>query len=271
MATKLDQQIADRLNFAVEIARDAGDLTLRYFRRADLKVESKADNSPVTIADREAEQLLRERISKRFPDDGIVGEEFGVTEGASNYRWVLDPIDGTKSFVHGAPLYTTLVAVLRDETPCVGVIHAPATAEMVYAAAGGGCWYVGGRETPPRPARVSKVPRLADALLLTTEIRTFTEGRARDAMEIFQRLERAARLTRTWGDGYGYLMVATGRAEVMIDPEMDIWDLAALQPVIEEAGGTFTDWQGRATVHSREAIAANGLLTDEVLAITRAG
>src|SRR3990170_2514772 len=118
VTTKLDQQIADRLNFAVEIARDAGDLTLRYFRRADLKVENKADNSPVTIADREAEQLLRERISKRFPDDGIVGEEFGVTEGASNYRWALDPIDGTKSFVHGAPLYTTLVAVLRDETPC---------------------------------------------------------------------------------------------------------------------------------------------------------
>jgi fructose-1,6-bisphosphatase/inositol monophosphatase family enzyme len=113
------------------------------------------------------------------------------------------------------------------------------------------------------------VARLADALLLTSEIRTFAEGRDRDAMQVFERLEQAARLTRTWGDGFGYLLVATGRAEAMIDPEVDLWDLAALKPVIEEAGGTFTDWQGRATVHSREAIATNGLVRDEVLAIAR--
>jgi histidinol phosphatase-like enzyme (inositol monophosphatase family) len=267
MARNQDQTVVERLQFAVDIAREAGDVTLRYFRRQDLVIESKADNSPVTIADRSAEKLLRERIGEQFPDDGIVGEEFGTTAGTSGFDWALDPIDGTKSFVHGVPLYTTLVAVLRDGQPLVGVIHAPAAAETVYAAAGGGCWYVSHAGATPRKARVSNVARLADSLLLTTEIRTFTEGRSRDAMDVFTRLEQSARLTRTWGDGYGYLMVATGRAEVMIDPQLDLWDLAALQPVIEEAGGTFTDWQGRATVHSREAIATNRLVAEEVLAI----
>ncbi len=266
----LDPQIAERLNFAVEIARAAGDLTLQYFRRDDLQIERKADKSPVTIADRAAEQLLRDRISERFPNDGVVGEEFGITDGTSEFRWALDPIDGTKSFVHGAPLYTTLVAVLRGETPCVGVIHAPAAAETVFAAASGGCWHIGEDGAAKRRARVSKTAQLADALLLTTEIRTFVK-RPRDAMDVFQRLEQKARLTRTWGDGYGYLMVATGRADVMIDPQLSIWDLAALQPVIEEAGGKFTDWQGQATVHSNDAVATNGLLSDEVLAITRTG
>jgi histidinol-phosphatase len=271
MASQQKNPISDRLDLAVAIAREAGDVTLRHFRRHDLQVERKADKTPVTIADRAAEELLRKRISAQFPDDAIVGEEFGTTNGNSGYLWALDPIDGTKSFVHGVPLYTTLVAVLQDEKACVGVIHAPAAAETVFASTGSGCWYIGENGAQPRPARVSKVPRLAESLLLTTEIRTFTDGRPHDAMDVFQRLERAARLTRTWGDGYGYLMVATGRADAMIDPELDIWDLAALQPVIEEAGGTFCDWQGRATVHSRDAIATNGLVTDEVLAITRNG
>jgi histidinol phosphatase-like enzyme (inositol monophosphatase family) len=266
----VDPHILDRLNFAVEIARDAGDFTLQHFRRADLQVEQKADQSPVTVADRGAEDLLRKRIGERFPNDAILGEECGVTEGTSGYQWVLDPIDGTKSFIHGVPLYTTLVAVLRDEHPLIGVIHSPATAETAFAASGAGCRYLASKDADPRPARVSQVPRLGEGLLLTTEVRTFTDGRPRDAMHVYQSLERAARLTRTWGDGYGYLMVATGRAEVMIDPEMELWDLAALQPVIEEAGGSFTDWQGRRTVHSRDAIATNGLVTEEVLAFTRA-
>jgi histidinol phosphatase-like enzyme (inositol monophosphatase family) len=264
-----DPQILDRLNFAVNIACEAGDFTLQHFRRRDLHVERKADQTPVTVADRGAEELLRQRISERFPNDSIVGEEFGVTAGTTGYQWALDPIDGTKSFIHGVALYTTLVAVLRNEQPFIGVIHSPATAETVYAASGGGCSYLENRNAAPRPTRVSQVPRLSEGLLLTTELRTFTEGRPRDAMDVFQKLERAARLTRTWGDGYGYLMVATGRAEAMIDPELDLWDLAALQPVIEEAGGSFTDWQGRPTVHSGEAIATNGLIKDEVLKITR--
>jgi histidinol phosphatase-like enzyme (inositol monophosphatase family) len=269
MALTREKSVSERLELAVAIAQEAGDLTLRYFRRDDLQVERKADKSPVTVADRGAEELLRQRISERFPQDAIVGEEFGTTSGTSVYKWALDPIDGTKSFVHGVPLYTTLVAVLCRDQPCVGVIHAPAAAETVYAQTGGGCWYVGQNGGQPRATRVSQVARLSESLLLTTEIRTFADGRSCDAMHVFQSLEQSARLTRTWGDGYGYLMVATGRAEAMIDPELDIWDLAALMPVIEEAGGTFCDWQGNTTVHSRDAIATNGLLTNEVLAITR--
>ncbi len=229
----------DRLRFAVEIAREAGDLTLKYFRRDDLQVDRKADESPVTVADRSAEELLRARIAKDFSGDGIIGEEFGEESGNSGYQWILDPIDGTKSYIHGVPLYTTLVAVLRDGEPIAGVIHAPAVGETVYAAKGGGCWYLGKASDEPRAARVSRVKDLRESLLLTTEVASFTTHRTKDAIESFLRLQRAARLCRTWGDGYGYLMVATGRAEIMIDPVVNIWDAAPLQTVIEEAGGQF--------------------------------
>ncbi len=270
MADSTQQHVTDRLNFAVEIARAAGGVTLRYFRQQDLVVESKADQSPVTIADRSAEELLRARIGERFPHDGIIGEEFGTLDGTSGYDWTLDPIDGTKSFIHGVPLYTTLVAVLQENQPWLGVIHAPAMAETVYAAKGGGCWYVRPNTAQPQRAQVSNVKSLSDGLLLTSEIEGFCEHRQGDAIDVFMRLERKARVARTWGDGYGYLMVATGRAEVMIDPVMNLWDAAPLQTIIEEAGGQFFDWQGNSTIRAGEAIATNGRVTDEVLAITRA-
>lgn len=269
MVSRPDHQIAERLEIAVKIAREAGDITLRYFRRVDLAVERKADMSPVTIADREAETLLRARIAERFSNDGVVGEEFGTQIGTSPFQWVLDPIDGTKSFIHGVPLFTTLVALLRDNEPLVGVIHAPAVAETVYAAKGGGCWQLRDGNSTPQRAHVSKVGRLADGLLLTSEMESFKKHRRTDAMERFLRLQRTARLTRTWGDGYGYLMVATGRAEVMIDPLMNLWDAAPLQPILEEAGGQFADWNGNATIHAGEAIATNGLVGAEVLEVTR--
>jgi histidinol phosphatase-like enzyme (inositol monophosphatase family) len=269
MAFGLDHEIAARFEFAVNIAQEAGDVTLRYFRRDDLAIERKADMSPVTVADREAEQLLRARIARQFPADGIVGEEFGTETGSTGYRWVLDPIDGTKSFVHGIPLYTTLVALLHENEPLVGVIHAPAAAETVYAAKGRGCWRLPDRDQTPREARVSSVANLSDSLLLTTELASFARNQRADAFERFMRLQRVARLTRTWGDGYGYLMVATGRAEVMVDPVVNLWDAAPLLPIIEEAGGKFTDWQGNATIHAGEAIATNRLVAGEVLAILR--
>jgi histidinol phosphatase-like enzyme (inositol monophosphatase family) len=269
VSRKPDPYLTERLHFAVQIARDAGELTLRYFRRQDLLVEDKADRSPVTIADRAAEELLRERISERFPEDGIIGEEFGAASGTSGFDWTLDPIDGTKSFIHGVPLYTTLVAVLHDDRPCLGVIHAPALSETVYAAKGGDCWYVGPTGGQPQRMRVSSVKTLDDSLLLTSEIEGFREHPRADAMDVFMRLQRSARVARTWGDGYGYLMVATGRAEVMIDPIMNLWDAAPLQTIIEEAGGHFSDWQGNSTVRAGESLATNGLVRDEVLAITR--
>ena len=260
-----DQELKDRLEFAVAIAREAGEITLKYFRQKSLVVERKGDDSPVTVADRESEKHLRAKITEVYPDDAILGEEFGEVAGTSGYRWILDPIDGTKSFIHGVPLYGTLVAVEHGGEGVVGVIMIPAFQECVYAAKGLGAWYT--RETAdPVKARVSDCPRLGEGLFLTSEVICFGEvGRE----EAYARLQSQARLARTWGDCYGYMLVATGRAEAMIDPYLSLWDAAALQPIIEEAGGSFSDWKGNPTIQSGEAVATNAAIRDEVLAITR--
>jgi len=258
-------ELAARLELAVRAAREAGQLTLGFFQREDLTVDRKADNSPVTEADRQAEQLLRRTIRSVFADDGILGEEFGEEAGTSGYRWILDPIDGTKSFICGVPLYGTLIGVERAGTSIVGVIYIPGSDECVYAATGGGAWYTRG-PSAPRPARVSHRNRLADAVFLTSQVDSFYP---RAAQQVYLELERAASITRTWGDCYGYLLVATGRADVMVDPVMNVWDAAALQPIIREAGGAFCDWSGRPTIHAGEGIGSNLLLLDQVLAITR--
>jgi histidinol-phosphatase len=259
----------NRLELAVEIARQAGMLTLEYFRTGDLRIERKGDGSPVTQADRASERLLRERIAERFPADGIVGEEFGETPGTSGYQWILDPIDGTKSFISGVPLYTTLVAVLADGQPSLGVIYAPAVDELVYAATGQGCLHSIGGGTPTR-CQVSQVSRLEEAVFCTTCVPSFTLDRKVDGRPVFDRFASACRVCRTWGDAFGYLLVATGRVEIMIDPIMHLWDAAALQPIIEEAGGRFFDWKGNASVHSGESIATNAALADAVLQLVRA-
>ncbi len=256
-------EITDRLDYSVAIARQAGDLTLRHFRTVGLAVERKGDGSPVTIADKGAEELLRKLIAERFPADAILGEEFGETPGTSGYQWILDPIDGTKSFVSGVPLYTTLVAVMHRDKPLMGVIFAPAVDELVYAARGSGCWHVINRGEP-QPARVSQVNSLADAVFLTTCVRSFSVDRQTDGREVFDKLAESCRVSRTWGDAFGYLLVATGRAEIMIDSVMNLWDAAALQTIIEEAGGQFFDWQGNSTVHSGEAVATNAQLAGKV-------
>jgi histidinol phosphatase-like enzyme (inositol monophosphatase family) len=208
-------------------------------------------------------------IAAAFPGDGILGEEFPEQAGTSGFRWILDPIDGTKSFIHGVPLYGTLVGLEHKSSEhnaesVLGVILIPALDECVYAARGQGAWYVAGGR-PPRRARVSSQRTLAESLFLTSEVGSFNRIGRSDA---YERLQAAARLSRTWGDCYGHLMVATGRAEVMVDPLMEIWDAAALPPILEEAGGTFTDWQGRPTIYSGNGIATNGLVLDEVMAIT---
>jgi histidinol-phosphatase len=256
-------EINDRLSFATIIARKAGEFTLQHYRTKGLAVERKGDGSPVTIADQEAEKLLRSLIAERFSDDEIVGEEFGTTPGKSGFQWILDPIDGTKSFVSGVPLYTTLVAVMREGNPLAGVIFAPAVDEMAYAANGQGCWHVIDNGEPQR-CQVSSVNSLSDAVFLSTCVRSFTKDREWDGRPVFDKLAESCRVSRTWGDAFGYLLVATGRAEIMIDPIMNIWDAAALKPIIEEAGGQFFDWQGRATVHSGEAVATNGALAGAV-------
>lgn len=257
----LSVDLQPRLALAVEAARGAGRVTLKYFRNDDLDIELKCDDTPVTAADRQAEQHLRRCIAEAFPDDGILGEELAERPGTSGFRWILDPIDGTKSFIHGVPLYSTLVGVEFEGQSVLGVIHIPALNETVYAARGSGAWYVQADESP-RPARVSQRQPLAKALFVTAEVLSFDRLGRRAA---YDRLQAASRLTRTWGDGYGYLMVATGRADVVVDPIMALWDAAALPPILEEAGGTFTDWQGNRTYHAPEGVATNGLLLDEVL------
>ncbi len=264
--------VSQRLEVARQIAKEAGNFTLKFFRSNTLGVDRKGDGSPVTIADRSAEEHLRKRIGEQFPDDAILGEEFPEKRGTSGYKWILDPIDGTKSFIHGVPLYTTLIAVLEESEgkmgePLLGVIHSPATRETAYAAVGAGAWYTHG-DAEPVPARVSETADLAEGLFLTTDADSFSD-RPQDAADVYLALQKAARLSRTWGDAYGYMMVALGRAEVMMDPEMSVWDTAALKPIIEEAGGTFTDWQGTATVHNKEAIATNGHVAERVLGLTR--
>lgn len=265
MTEALLAEIRRRLDMALPAARDAGRSTLTFFQRDNFAVERKADNSPVTVADREAERLLRTRIADRFPGDGIVGEELGQQAGTTGFRWILDPIDGTKSFISGVPLYSTLVGIEHEGQGVAGVICIPALDELVYAAKGCGAFHVRG-EGQPVPARVSQRP-LSHGLFLTSQVDSFDRRGAGDA---FRRLQSAAYITRTWGDGYGYLLVATGRAEVMVDPILNVWDAAPLQTVLEEAGGSFTDWQGEPTIHGGDGVAANPVVRDEVLAITRA-
>jgi histidinol phosphatase-like enzyme (inositol monophosphatase family) len=223
---------------------------MRHYRTS-LAVESKADGSPVTIADRDAEAAVREWIARRFPDDGVEGEELGVSRADARRRWVIDPIDGTKTFVRGVPLWGTLVAVVEGDDVLAGAAFFPAVDEMVVAAVGEGMWWNDAR------CHVSRIDRLDRATVLTTDERFPDDPDKRSA---WRRLSERAMVVRTWGDCFGYMLVATGRADVMADGRMSAWDAAALKPIIEEAGGVFTDWTGARTAFGGNAIATNALL-----------
>ena len=245
--------------FALALARRAGDITLKYFQQSPV-VDSKADGSFVTIADREAEAFLRQTISEKYPQDGILGEEEGELSGSTGRRWIIDPIDGTFSFVHGVPFYGVLVGLEIDGEAIVGAVNFPALKELIYAVKGLGCYFQGAL------AHVSETPKMDQALLLATDFGTCSEfGFGRAAAELQQR----AKARRTWGDCYGHVLVATGRADVMLDPVMNIWDCAALLPIVSEAGGTFTDWNGTQTIAGGNAISTNGVLFDEVMSVVR--
>ena len=249
----LDERVAP----AAELARITGTVALRHYR-SNLTVEIKADGSPVTIADRAAETAARAWVQARFPGDGILGEELGEERPGAPRRWIIDPIDGTKSFVRGTPLWGSLVALCEGDRVLAGAAYFPAVNELVAAAPGAGCWWNGSR------CRVSPVSTLAEATVLTTDER-FPERPER--ADGWRALARSAAVSRTWGDCFGYLLVATGRAEAMCDGMMSVWDAAALQPIIEEAGGVFTDWLGVATAFGGSAIATNRLLADDVRAV----
>ena len=247
------------LDFAIDAAWQAGQLTLAHFQTG-VAFERKADMSPVTVADKGAEQLLRRLIESRFPDHAIVGEEFGETSRDSAYCWIIDPIDGTFAFIHGVPLYGVLIGLEIEGETVVGVAYFPGMGEMLAAARGEGCRWNG------RPAHVSNVSRLDRALLVYTDAAEFArQGRA----DAWTRLQAATRNQRGWSDCYGYALVATGRAEIMLDPIMNPWDCAALLPIAQEAGGTFTDWDGQANIYSGNAICTNGALFEQVMAIVK--
>lgn len=258
---------AGYLAFAKTIAREAGQVTLKWFRN-DPETQLKADRTPVTIADREAETLLRDRIRSRYPDHGILGEEHGYQTGRAAFTWVLDPIDGTKSFVLGVPLYAVLVALIEGRVdgsavvPAsaihVGVVYIPPLDEMVAAARGiGATWTIGPVESP---ARVSRTARLEEARIGTSD---FADLKRRSPA-LFEKVTATASMTRTWGDAYGYVLVATGRHEAMIDPIMSPWDIGPLPVIVEEAGGRFTDLSGAAVLGS-SSIASNGSIHDQLL------
>lgn len=249
----MTESTQDLLDFALDAVWQAGRITLGYFQTA-VSVEKKADNTPLTIADKLAEQKLRELIGARFPDHSIKGEEFADNQTDSRYTWIIDPIDGTKSFVAGVPLYANLLALMDGGEALIGIISFPALNETVYAVRGGGCFWNG------RKAHVSSTEKLSDAVLLTSGLNYFGDKQA-----AWNRLIDATYIQRTWGDAYGYALVATGRADVMTDPAMALWDIAPLKVIMEEAGGTLTDWQGEPTIYHEECIATNGRLLQQVL------
>ncbi len=244
------------LGAVTELAEAAAATAMQWFG-GTVAVDTKADGSPVTVADRTTEEFARAWISERFPEDGVFGEEFPPLRPEAKRRWIVDPIDGTKAFVRGVPLWGTLVAVCEGETVLAGAACFPAVRETVSAAPGAGCWFNGVR------ARVSSVSTLDQATALVTDSR-FPEHAERGAR--WHALAADCDVVRTWGDCYGYLLVATGRAEVMVDDIVNPWDAAALQPIIQEAGGVFSDWRGRHTAFGGDLMATNAALSDVVRA-----
>ena len=243
------------IDFSKELAIASGNIIRKYFRSA-IDIETKSDQSPVTVADRQAELAMRAMIQERFPDHGILGEEFETHNPDAKFQWVLDPIDGTKTFVTGTYLFGTLIALLEDGCPIVGAINNPITDQFL----------VGDRQQTwlnGVPVKVRDCQSITQATLLTTNPLTVHEYRDGTA---FEALARQAKLYRTWGDCHGYYLVATGFADIMIDAAMHIWDVAALVPIIEGAGGIITDYYGGDPMTGEGAIATAGPLHDQVIA-----
>ncbi|MFT3784954.1 MAG: inositol monophosphatase family protein [Tepidisphaeraceae bacterium] len=245
--------LKDLLDIALEIAHVAGKRTLAYFN-AGVDVEHKGDATPVTIADREAEHVARDLLAKYFPTHGILGEEHGTVQGDPDYTWIIDPIDGTKSFIHGVPLYGTVVGCIVKGEPRVGAVSLPPLGDLFGAAEGLGATWNG------RRCRVSNVNTLQESTLLAGSI-----VRAIRRSDAFETLEKDVKLTRGWGDVYGYMLVASGRAEVMLDPTISLWDIAGVAPIVREAGGFFGNWKGESTVNGPDAVATNAGVRDIVL------
>lgn len=245
--------------FLEEILPELNQRILHYYGKKSLRVESKADKSPVTVADRETEQFLRQEISKRFPDHTIRGEEFEEQTGSSDYSWILDPIDGTKAFITGCPLFGTLIGLLYKGTPVCGSISFPVLNEWVWG--NGSVTLHNGT-----PTRTGNETDLSNATVLTSDPRLVAEYHPQCR---FQELWNQAPIARTWGDCFGYFLVATGQSHIMLDPILSPWDLLPLIPVMEGAGARITDWQGNPATHAHNAVACNPILHTQVLEYLR--
>lgn len=242
--------------FCKLLADESGKIIKQYYR-TNYSVEIKSDETPVTIADKKSEELMREMIMKEFPDHGILGEEFGEYNPASEYRWILDPIDGTKSFISGVPLFGTLIALIHNNEPIIGVINHPVLGE---------CLIGDNTKTELNNVKISvrQCADLSSALLLASDHLMVAKYRSKSG---FDNLLSHVKLYRTWGDCYGYSLLSSGFADIMIDPIMSKWDLAALIPVVKGAGGIITDYYGNNPMEGNSIVAANTKLHGQVLAI----
>ncbi len=248
-------EVRELLDFATELAHEAGDLSLTYYGRV-VEHDAKGDGSPVTIADREAEQLIRKRVEERYPEHGILGEEYGESNEGARVRWILDPIDATRSFMRGVPLYGVLIGIEVEGEAAVGVAHFPPLRETVAAGTGLGCTWNG------KPCRVSDVATIGQSVVCTTDVERLL---ARAEGPGWRRIQQQAAFSRTWGDCYGHALVATGRIEAQIDPVMASWDAGPFLTIATEAGGKFTTLGGEATIHGGSGVSSNGRIHDFVL------
>jgi histidinol-phosphatase len=253
----MDPEWRTRYDLAVEAARRAGDLARTYYE-STFEVEKKTDNTPVTLADQEGEALIRAMIGKAFPNDGFLGEEYGNQPGTSGFRWVIDPVDGTKSFVRHIPLWATLIGLEYRGEQIAGVAQIPVFG-MTYRALRGEGAFVNERKIC-----VSNLSSLADSMICYSSINWFTRaGREKTFIELANRTARQ----RGYGDFYGFVLVAEGAAELMVEHGVSPWDIAATKAIIEEAGGSFTDWDGRSTIERPDVLASNGRVHAEALGI----
>lgn len=259
-------EIASRLACLLEVAARASALTRRYFQSAEVRVERKSDESPVTQADREAERLIRETVSATFPGDGFIGEEEGASPDTSGFRWVIDPIDGTVSFAAGVPLYGSLIGIERtlpdgSRRVVAGVASMPALRERVWAVEGGGAWWEReGQATVP--ARVCEPMPLSESIVCTTGSEYY---RRTSRMHVLKRLEETCGRMRGWSDCYALVLLATGRCQVALDPMMNPWDCGPFPVIIAEAGGIFTSWKGEPGIHGGDSIACHPAMHADML------
>lgn len=246
------------LALALEMADAADAISMKWFRTANLPVEAKPDDTPVSIADREVEQAVRALVTARRPDHGVLGEEFGVTPSAGGARWIIDPIDGTKNYVRGVPVWASLIGLEVDGEMALGVVSAPAIGHRWWGVVGEGAWRNG------EAIRVSDTATLGDAFLSSDSYTTFAQtGRGAQ----FDALVAACGRTRGFGDFWSHVLVADGSIDVAVEPEVSLWDLAACAAIVVAAGGRFTNLLGEAGPGGKSAVATNGVLHDAVLAV----